>query len=43
MKSTAVRVGAAVVVLLLVLLVSYALWTVYENTLTPAALRHGHL
>jgi len=28
-------------VFLLALLVSYALWTVYENTLTPAALDQG--
>ncbi|HKV32613.1 MAG TPA: hypothetical protein VJT14_16535 [Candidatus Dormibacteraeota bacterium] len=32
---------AAVLVLLLALLISYALWTVYENTLTPAALDQG--
>ncbi len=35
------RVVAALLVLLLALLVSYALWTVYENTLTPAALGLG--
>src|SRR6266704_2061820 len=29
---------ARILALLLALLVSYALWTVYENTLTPAAL-----
>jgi hypothetical protein len=32
-----IRVVAAVLALLLVLVVSFALWTVYENTLTPAA------
>ena len=36
-----VKVVAAILVLLLALLVSYALWTVYENTLTPAALDQG--
>jgi hypothetical protein len=35
------RVVAAILVLLLVLLVSYALWTAYENTLTMAALDQG--
>src|SRR5438552_14090098 len=40
-RSTLVRVVAAVLVLLLALLVSYAMWTVYENTLTPAALGQG--
>jgi hypothetical protein len=33
-----VRVVAAVLGILLALVASYALWTVYENTLTPAAL-----
>ena len=32
------KVVAGIVVFLLVLIVSYAVWTVYENTLTPAAL-----
>lgn len=40
-RSTLVRVVAAILVFLLALLVSYALWTVYENTLTPAALDQG--
>src|SRR5216683_5630761 len=40
-RSTLARVVAALLVLLLALLVSYALWTVYENTLTPAALGLG--
>ena len=40
-KSTPVRVGAAILVVLLALLVSYGLWTVFENTLTPAALDQG--
>jgi hypothetical protein len=40
-RSTPVRLVAAAVVVLLALLVSYALWTVYENTLTPAALDQG--
>jgi hypothetical protein len=34
-------VVAALLVLLVALLVSYALWTVYANTLTPAALDQG--
>jgi len=33
-----VKILAAILVFLLALVVSYALWTVYENTLTPAAL-----
>ena len=37
-RTTLVRVVAAVLVVLLALLMSYALWTVYENTLTPATL-----
>ena len=40
-RSTLVRAVAAILVLLLALLVSYALWTVYENRLTPAALDQG--
>jgi len=40
-KSIPVRVGAAILVVLLALLVSYGLWTVFENTLTPAALDQG--
>jgi hypothetical protein len=36
-KSALVRVVATIVVLVLALLVSYGLWTVYENTVTPAA------
>ena len=39
--SRLVRVVAAILVFLLALLVSYALWTVYENTLTPAAVDQG--
>jgi len=40
-RSTPVRVVAAVLGSLLALLVTFALWTVYENTLTPAALDQG--
>ena len=40
-RSTPVRVVAAVLGSLLALPVSFALWTVYENTLTPAALDQG--
>src|SRR6266699_847110 len=40
-RTTLVRVVAAVLVVLLTLLMSYALWTVYENALTPAALDQG--
>jgi CHASE1-domain containing sensor protein len=40
-RSTPVRVVAAFLVFLVTLLASYALWTVYENTLTPAALDQG--
>jgi len=40
-RSTPVRVAAAVLGSLLALLVTFALWTVYENTLTPAALDQG--
>jgi hypothetical protein len=36
-KSALVRVVATILVLVLALLVSYGLWTVYENTVTPAA------
>jgi hypothetical protein len=36
-----VKIVAAILVFLLALFVSYALWTVYENTLTPAALDQG--
>ena len=39
--SRLVKVVATILVVLLALLVSYALWTVYENTLTPAALDQG--
>src|SRR3989441_646220 len=39
--SRLVRVVSAILVVLLALLVGYALWTVYENTLTPAALDQG--
>ncbi len=35
------RVVAGIVVVLLALVVSYTVWTVYENTLTPAALNQG--
>ena len=35
------KVVAAILVFLLALLVSYGLWTVYENTLTTAALDQG--
>jgi len=34
-------VTAALLLVLLAILVSYALWTVYANTLTPAALDQG--
>lgn len=36
-----VKVAAAALVFVLALIVSYALWTVYENTLTAAALDQG--
>lgn len=39
--SRLVKVVAAILVLLLALIASYGLWTVYENTLTPAALDQG--
>jgi hypothetical protein len=39
--SRVVKVIAATLVFLLALLLGYALWTVYENTLTPAALSQG--
>ena len=35
--SRLVNGGAGILIFLLVLLMSYALWTVYENTLTLAA------
>src|SRR5438105_13219942 len=37
-RSMLARTLRAILTLLLALLVSYGLWTVYENTLTPAAL-----
>src|SRR5437879_12405600 len=37
-RSMLARTLGAILTLLLALLVSYGLWTVYENTLTPAAL-----
>src|SRR5437868_2967285 len=40
-RSRLLRVVSAILVVLLALLVGYALWTVYENTLTPAALGQG--
>ncbi len=40
-RARLVNVVAAILVFLLAMLVSYALWTVYENTLTPAALDQG--
>jgi len=40
-RSRLFRVVAAILVFLLALLVSYAIWTVYENTLTPAAVDQG--
>jgi hypothetical protein len=40
-RFTLVRVVAAILAFVLALLVSYALWPVYENTLTPAALDQG--
>jgi len=40
-RSRRARVVAAILAFLLALLVSYALWTVYDNTLTPAALGQG--
>lgn len=39
--SRLVNGGAGILIFLLVLLMSYALWTVYENTLTLAALDQG--
>src|SRR5438445_10593931 len=35
------RAVAPILILLLAMLVSYALWTVYENTLTAAAMHEG--
>ena len=40
-RSRPVKMVTALLVLLLALLVSYAVWTVYANTLTPAALDQG--
>ncbi len=40
-RSKPIKVLAAILVLLLAVLISYAVWTVYENTLTPAALDQG--
>jgi hypothetical protein len=40
-RSRLTTVIAAISATLLVLIVSFALWTVYENTLTPAALDQG--
>jgi len=42
-RSRLVRVVSTILIVLLALLVSYALWTGYENTLTPAALDQGQL
>jgi len=42
-RSTLLRAVAAILVCLFALLLSYALWTVYENTLTAAALDQGSL
>ncbi len=41
LRSRLIRVVAALLVVLLALLVGYALLTVYENTLTPAAIDQG--
>ncbi|TMD32775.1 MAG: hypothetical protein E6I95_10210 [Chloroflexi bacterium] len=38
-RSTRIRAVAAILAVLLALLVGYGLWTVYENTLTPAAMQ----
>lgn len=40
-RSRLVKVVAPFLVLLLALIASYGLWTVYENTMTPAALDQG--
>src|SRR5260370_20847327 len=40
-SSRLVRVVAVIMVVLLALLVSYGLWTVYENSFTPAAVDQG--
>src|SRR5207248_342594 len=40
-KSKLTVAGSAALALLLVVLAGYGLWTVYENTLTPAAVDHG--
>src|SRR5712692_9567075 len=40
-RSRPVKVVAALLVMVLAVLASYALWTVYANTLTPAALDQG--
>ncbi len=41
MGSTLVKVVAAILAILLAVLFGYAAWTVYDNTLTPAALNQG--
>jgi len=41
LRSRLVRVLAAILVVLLALLASYGMWTVYENTLTRAAVDQG--
>ena len=41
LRSRLVSVVAAILVFLLALMVGYGLWTVYDNTLTPAALDQG--
>jgi hypothetical protein len=40
-RNRLVRVVAGILAVLLVALASYALWTVYENTVTPAAQAPG--
>src|SRR5437660_3798377 len=40
-RSRLVKVVVGILAVLLALLVGYGLWTVYENTLTPAALGQG--
>jgi hypothetical protein len=40
-RSRLAKVFATILVVLLALLLGYGLWTVYENTLTPAALDQG--
>jgi hypothetical protein len=39
--SRLVKIGASILAILLAVLVSYAGWSVYENTFTPAALDQG--